>query len=47
MEENLTIKQWVEDRIRNVPEAKRERAFINAAKCEAHDHAIRLNGIRR
>ena len=30
--------------IRNVPEAKRERAFLNAAKTEAMNQTVRANG---
>ena len=45
------IKEWVKEppeiksklaeRIRNVPEANRERAFINAAKTEAMNQTMR------
>ena len=46
VEEHPEVKARIEERIRNVPEANRERAFINAAKREAQDQAIRPNGIR-
>jgi len=44
--ENPEIKAKVEERIRNVPAANRERAFINAAKTEAMNHTVRSNGMR-
>jgi hypothetical protein len=40
------IKAKIEERLRNVPEANRERAFINAAKTEAMNHTVRPNGVR-
>ena len=46
VEEHPEVKARIEERIRNVPEANRERAFINAAKREAQDQVIRPNGIR-
>jgi len=45
--EHPEIKTKIEERIRHVPEAKRERAFINAAKTEAQNQAVRpANGVR-
>lgn len=38
------IKSKIEERIRNVPEANRERAFINAAKTEAMNQTVRPVG---
>jgi hypothetical protein len=46
VEEHPEVKQRIEDRIRNVPAANRERAFINAAKQEAMNQAVRGNGVR-
>ncbi len=47
VEEHPEIKTKVEERIRNVPAANRERAFINAAKQEAMSQAVRAgNGVR-
>jgi hypothetical protein len=46
VEEHPEIKSKIEERIRNVPEANRERAFINAAKTEAMNQTVRTNGIR-
>ena len=46
VEEHPEIKAKVEERIRNVPAANRERAFINAAKQEAMNQTVRSNGIR-
>ena len=48
VEEHPEIKSKIEERIRNVPEANRERAFINAAKTEAMNQTVRpvANGIR-
>ncbi len=47
VEEHPDIKQKVEERIRNVPAANRERAFINAAKQEAMNQTVRTgNGVR-
>lgn len=46
VEENPEIKAKIEERIRNVPEANRERAYINAAKREAQDQAMRPSGMR-
>ena len=42
--ENPEIKAKIEERIRNVPAANRERAFINAAKTEAMNQAVRPQG---
>lgn len=44
--ENPEIQKRVEERIRNVPEANRQRAFINAAKQEAMNQTVRPNGVR-
>jgi hypothetical protein len=44
VEEHPEIKAKIEERIRNVPEAKRERAFLNAAKTEAMNQTVRANG---
>ena len=44
VEEHPEIKSKIEERIRNVPEASRERAFINAAKTEAMNQAVRPVG---
>ena len=44
MEEHPEIKSKIEERIRNVPEANRERAFINAAKTEAMNQTVRPVG---
>ena len=46
VEEHPEIKQKIEERVRNVPAANRERAFINAAKTEAQNQAVRPNGLR-
>lgn len=46
VEEHPEIKTKIEERIRNVPAANRERAFINAAKTEAMNQTVRPNGIR-
>lgn len=46
VEERPEIKAKIEERIRNVPTEKRERAFINAAKTEAQNQAMRPNGPR-
>jgi hypothetical protein len=46
VEEHPEIKSKIEERLRNVPEANRERAFINAAKTEAMNQTVRPNGIR-
>ncbi len=42
--EHPEIKAKIEERIRNVPEQNRERAFINAAKTEAMNQTVRTNG---
>jgi len=39
--ENPEIKSRIEERIRNVPAANRERAFLNAAKSEAMKQAVK------
>ncbi len=44
VEQHPEIKSKVEESIRNVPEANRERAFINAAKREALNQTVRPNG---
>lgn len=44
--ENPEVKSRIEERIRNVPEANRERAFINAAKREAMNQTVRPAGMR-
>ena len=44
VEEHLEIKSKIEERIRYVPEANRERAFINAAKTEAMNQTVRPVG---
>jgi uncharacterized Zn finger protein len=47
VEEHPEIKSKIEERIRNVPAANRERAFINAAKTEAQNQSMRpSNGLR-
>ncbi|RRJ96401.1 hypothetical protein Ga0100231_021210 [Opitutaceae bacterium TAV4] len=47
IEEHPEIKAKVEERVRNVPEAQRYRAFINMAKTEAANHAMKSSqGIR-
>lgn len=47
VEEHPEVKSRVEERIRNVPAERRERAFINAAKTEAQKLAMRNgNGIQ-
>jgi len=46
VEEHPEIKAKIEERLRNVPAANRERAFINAAKTEAMNQTVRSNGIR-
>jgi len=44
VEEHPEIKAKIEERLRNVPAANRERAFINAAKTEAMNQTVRTNG---
>jgi len=44
VEEHPEIKAKIEERIRNVPAANRERAFINAAKSEAMSQVVRPAG---
>ena len=46
VEEHPEIKTKIEERLRNVPAANRERAFINAAKTAAMNQTVRPNGIR-
>ncbi len=46
VEEHPEIKSKIEERLRNVPAANRERAFINAAKTEAMNQTVRPNGVR-
>ena len=46
VEEHPEIKAKIEERIRNVPAANRERAFVNAAKTEAQNLAVRPGGVR-
>ena len=46
VEEHPEVKSRIEERIRNVPEGNRERAFINAAKTEAMNQTVRPNGVR-
>lgn len=47
VEEHPEVKARVEERIRNVPAERRERAFINAAKTEAQKLAMRNgNGVQ-
>ena len=41
VEENPEIKAKIEARVKNVPEANRQRAFLTAAKTEALNHAVR------
>ena len=44
VEEHPEIKAKIEERLRNVPAASRERAFINAAKTEAMNQTVRPVG---
>lgn len=44
VQEHPEIKSKIEERIRNVPEGNRERAFINAAKTEAMNQTVRPVG---
>ena len=46
VEEHPEIKAKIEERLRNVPEASRQRAFINAAKTEAMNQTVRPQGVR-
>ena len=41
VEENPAIKAKIEERLRNVPAANRERAFINIAKSEAMNQTVK------
>jgi septum formation inhibitor MinC len=45
VEEHPEIKAKIEEKLRNVPAANRERAFINAAKTEAMNQTVRA-GVR-
>jgi hypothetical protein len=44
VEEHPEVKTKIEERLRNVPAANRERAFINAAKTEAMNLTVRPAG---
>jgi hypothetical protein len=44
VDEHPEIKTKIEERIRNVPQANRERAFINVAKREAMNQTVRPAG---
>jgi hypothetical protein len=46
VEEHPEIKTKIEERLRNVPAANRERAFINAAKTAAMNQTVRPNSVR-
>jgi len=46
VEEHPEIKSKIEERLRDVPAANRERAFINAAKTEAMNQTVRPHGVR-
>lgn len=46
VEANPDIKERIEHRIRNVPEGRRERAFINAAKSEAQSYTVQAQRIK-
>lgn len=47
VEENPEIKAKIEARVKNVPEANRQRAFITAAKSEAMNQTVKSSqGIR-
>lgn len=47
VDENPDIKTKIEERIRNVPDEHRERAFINAAKAEAANQTVQASrGVR-
>ena len=46
VEEHPEVKTKIEERLRNVPAANRERAFINAAKTEAMNQTVRPTGVR-
>lgn len=47
VEENPEIKAKIEARVKNVPEANRQRAFLTAAKTEALNRTVRnTNGIQ-
>jgi len=46
VQENPDVKARVDERIRNVPAAQREQAFINAAKLEAMNQTVRMRSVR-
>lgn len=46
VKEHPEVESKIESRIRNVPAANRERAFLNAAKTEAMNQTVRPQGIR-
>lgn len=47
VEENPEIKAKIEARVKNVPEANRQRAFITAAKSEAMNQTVKTSqGVR-
>jgi hypothetical protein len=46
VEEHPEIKAKIEERLRNVPAANRERAFINAAKTEAMNQTVKSPRVR-
>ena len=46
VEEHPEVTSRIKERIRNVPEANCERAFINAAKTEAMKQTVRPAGLR-
>lgn len=47
VEEHPEVKAKIEERLRNVPEEHRERAFINAAKAEAANQTVQASkGVR-
>ena len=46
VEANPEVKARIDERLRNVPAANRERAFINAAKTEAENQTVRPPRLR-
>ena len=46
VQEHPEIKSKIEERLRKVPEANREQAFINAAKTAPMNQTVRPNGVR-
>jgi hypothetical protein len=44
--EHPEVKAKIEERLRNVPEANREKAYMNAAKTEAMNQTVRPQGVR-